>query len=102
MNLVFEDKALHDICDQAAIYDCACPAQLSRQITELRDLFEYQQKCGRATPLDIQVHDRIAESVEEAHATLEKCLADVLTLQGWDRDTLQMPQALLNQRLGRE
>jgi hypothetical protein len=98
----FKEEDLLKICDQAAIYDCACPAQLSRQLIELRSLFAYQQRCGRETSLDIAVHGKIAASVTQAHALLEQCLHEVLTLEGWSMTTLEMPEDLLKLRLRRE
>lgn len=101
MDYLFADDALHRIRDQAAIFDCACPAQLCKQIGDLRELHAYQLQCGRATPLDSAVHDRVATTVETAHEALEHCLRDVLRLEGWNMDTLEMPAELLKTRLNR-
>lgn len=90
----FTDVQLNTIRDQAAIYDCACPAQLCREIGEQRRLYAYQAQCLNRTEVDRQVHERIAAAVRLAHAEMERALEDVLRLEGWDRDTLEMPAGL--------
>jgi hypothetical protein len=87
----FSASALTKILEQAAIYDCACPAQICDRISSLRALYDYQDHCLDLTDTDRKVHSRIAEAVSTAHAQMEDCLADVLKLEGWDMKTLQMP-----------
>ncbi len=88
---------LETINEQAMFYMCACPAQVSAQITNLRNLFEYQSHCLNASSNDevqTQVHQRIGQAVEQAHQILENCLDEVLRLENWDRNTLEMPAGL--------
>jgi hypothetical protein len=82
------------IIDQALVYQCACPAQVATTLLELRDLHDYQRMCIGAAETDRAVHDAIAAATEEAHGRLERCLEEVLVLEGWDRDTLAMPATL--------
>jgi len=84
------------INDQAALYTCACPVHVSLQITNLRKLFDYQLLCIENESLnessvEIEVHHRIAEVARQAHQLMEKCLDEVLELEGWDRIKLVMP-----------
>lgn len=98
------------INNQAALYTCACPLQVSLQITNLRKLFDYQkmcieeyQKAGLDTaPLgsrEMQVRRRIAEVTKQAHQLMEQCLDDILDMEGWDRTTLEMPTTGMRKRI---
>jgi hypothetical protein len=95
----FSALQLSIINDQAALYSCACPLQVSLQITSLRKLFDYQIDCISSEPLadsalQMQVHQRIAEATKQAHQVMEQCLDDILFLEGWDRIKLEMPPGL--------
>jgi len=90
----FSDHQLQRILDEASIYLCACPAQVCRQIQGLRALHSYQESCLIDPKTDKQTHALIAEATLEAHARLERCLDDILTQEGWDRDSLKMPPGL--------
>ena len=91
MKMRFSAVQVSKIIDQALVYQCACPAQVATTILELRDLFDYQQKCRADAASDQAVHEAIARATEDAHARLEACLDEVLALEGWDRETLTMP-----------
>jgi len=82
------------IIDQALVYQCACPAQIATTLLELRDLFDYQVKCADSDDTNRRVHEAIARATVEAHARMELCLDEVLEIEGWDRETLTMPEAL--------
>jgi len=82
------------IIDQALVYQCACPAQIATTLLELRDLFDYQVKCGDGDDTNRRVHEAIARATAEAHTRMERCLDEVLDIEGWDRNTLTMPEAL--------
>ena len=95
----FSALQLSIINDQAALYTCACPLQVSLQIASLRKLFDYQKECiasetSSDNPVQIQVHHRIAEATKQAHQIMEQCLDDILDLEGWDRTKLEMPQGI--------
>jgi hypothetical protein len=94
MPLRYSNAQLHQITDAAMIYMCACPAQVAGQILALRELYGYQRSCLSKRPLMRQVHERIAIATQLAHAELERCLDDVLNLEGWDKATLTMPEGL--------
>lgn len=94
LEMTFSPADLVKILEQAAIYDCACPAQICKQLGSLRALYDYQAHCLNLTDTDRQVHERIAAATTRAHADMEACLEDVLALEGWDRDTLEMPSYL--------
>jgi uncharacterized protein YqeY len=90
----YRDEQLEKIIEEAMIYMCACPAQVAKEIRNLRNLYAYQRDCLSKDGVLAQVHERIAEAVSQAHADMERCLADILELEGWDQDTLTMPEGL--------
>lgn len=90
----FSDDQISQILDQALVYQCACPAQVCRAILGMRELHEYQQDCLDRTDTDKKVHQAIGTSAADSHATMEKCLENILEIEGWDMATLQMPESL--------
>ncbi|TCS72107.1 hypothetical protein EDC61_10621 [Sulfuritortus calidifontis] len=98
LKLHFSAEQLHSIKTQGMIYVCACPAQVADQISKLRGLHAYQQQCLQSGTNERTVHERIAAATREAHAVMEQCLADVLALEGWDPETLEMPAGLRQRR----
>jgi hypothetical protein len=94
----FSDGALMKIVDQAGIYMCACPAQLAVQLLELRKLCRYQLGCMKESPELEASHRCIAAAAQRAQALLEDALDEVLRLEGWDKDTLTMPEDLRARR----
>jgi len=84
--------------DEASVYLCACPAGLCRQIQGLRGLYAYQEDCLSGNNTNAEVHRCIALATEEAHARLEVCLDEILTLEGRDRQSLKMPEGLRQMR----
>ncbi len=90
----FSAVQLQRIIEEAIVYMCACPAQVAQQIQSLRGLYAYQSQCvSRGITLG-EVHQRIAASTAHAHAEMECCLAGILELEGWDLETLTMPEGL--------
>jgi hypothetical protein len=94
MHSRFSNKQLRQITEQGFIFMCACPASVAKQLLLLRELYDYQQKCVSDGALMDQVHVRIAAATQLAHAEMERCLDEVLDLEGWDRATLTMPAGL--------
>jgi len=94
MTYQFSTEQLQAINNQAAIYMCACPAQVSEQLLHLRRLYTYQQRCITSGSVSDAVHRVIAEATRRAHEELEQCLDRVLTMEGWDRATMTMPPGL--------
>jgi len=94
----FSSADLERIVDEGMIYMCACPAQVAREIRQLRELIAYQEACLNGPGNASEVHSCIAEAAREAHARMEVCLDRVLTLEGWDRSTLRMPEGLRRRR----
>lgn len=90
----FSEAQLAAILEQAAIYSCACPAQLCMAINQQRELFGYQAGCLNESDTDITVHRLIAETAASNHANLEACLHKVLELEGWNMQSLEMPDNL--------
>jgi hypothetical protein len=95
----FSALQLSIINDQAALYSCACPLQVSLQIASLRKLFDYQKECiametADESSMQMQVHRRIAEATKQAHQLMELCLDDILDLEGWDRAKMEMPSGI--------
>lgn len=94
----FSDAELARIVEEATLYMCACPGQVAAEIHRLRELFRYQQRCEIGQPANTAVHQAIALAAAQAHLEMENCLDQVLTLEGWDRQTLKMPEGLRLQR----
>ena len=90
----FNAAQISKVIDQSLIYQCACPAQVCRAIFELRELYEYQMNCANDSANDERVHSNIAMATEKAHAVMEECLSEILEIEGWDKVTLAMPEAL--------
>ncbi len=90
----FNPGQISKVIDQALVYQCACPAQVCKSIFELRELYEYQINCANDSVNDQLVHHTIAEATEKAHAVMEECLKRVLEIEGWDAETLVMPDLL--------
>jgi hypothetical protein len=90
----YSSEDISRIIDQALVYQCACPAQIATTLLELRDLFDYQVKCADTDDTNRRVHQAIAQATVDAHARMERCLEEVLDIEGWDRATLTMPEAL--------
>jgi hypothetical protein len=96
MNYVerFTDAELELIVETGLIYMCACPGQVADAVRKLRELYRYQLNCLTSPENESTVHQTIAASTVAAHAQMQDCLDDVLTLEGWDRQTLKMPEGL--------
>jgi hypothetical protein len=94
INAKFNDGQLKMILEEASTYMCACPAQVAEQIRALRRVYKYQTGCIDKGIDQFGVHARIVEAVRLAHTEMEKCLDDVLTREGWDRQTMKMPAGL--------
>ncbi len=90
----FTDAELELIVETGLIYMCACPGQVADTVRKLRELHRYQLECLSVSENDSRVHQAIAASTIAAHAQMQDCLDDVLTLEGWDRQTLKMPADL--------
>lgn len=90
----YSARQLTVILEQAGIYMCACPAQVAAQMLELRKLYRYQLKCIGEMPDLADTHRCIAEAVARAHALLEDALDEVLRIEGWDKESLAMPEGL--------
>jgi hypothetical protein len=99
MNQQYNTLQISKIIDQALIYQCACPAQVCRAIFELRELYDYQMTCALDAQTNDLVHTTIAKTTEKTHAMMEECLTEVLKIEGWDLNTLTMPDALRKQPL---
>lgn len=95
----FSALQLAIINEQAALYTCACPVQVSLQIINLRKLFDYQKDClsketSNDDAMQLQVHRKIAEVTKQAHQIMEQCLDEILDLEGWDRTKMTMPEGI--------
>lgn len=96
LNIQYTNAQIEKIREQGFIYMCACPSQVSEQVSNLRKLFKYQRNCitnGDAL-LDLKTHEMIAEATSKAHDIMQQCLHDVLVHEGWDLETLEMPPNL--------
>jgi hypothetical protein len=94
MDIQYTRKQLSSIREQAMIYQCACPAQVSELLAQMQDLYAYQSNCLNGTDVDVRVHENIAAATMAAYPVIEKCLTDILVLEGWDLNTLVIPEFL--------
>ena len=94
MKLLWSDEQVSKIIDQSLFYQCACPAQVCKEIIGLRHMYAYQASCINQNDTDTLVHARIASDVEQAHQRMEACLQAILELEGWNMETLIMPDEL--------
>ena len=98
MNLTikYSDTQLEKIRGQGLVYMCACPSQVSEQVSNLRRLFAYQLNCmnNSKLTLDTKTHEIIAQATHQAHDIMQVCLDDVLHHEGWNLETLEMPANL--------
>ncbi|ADL54101.1 hypothetical protein [Gallionella capsiferriformans] len=94
MEIKFSTEIISRILEQSMLYQCACPAQVCKNINEQRALYVYQQNCINMTDTDRAVHKCIADAVMQSHAAMEACLEVVLRLEGWDLTTYEMPENL--------
>lgn len=96
MDHVYSAEQLEKVINEATIYICACPAQVAETIRKLRNLYDYQQSCIARDNNEIneEVHNKIARATVEAHRIMEACMEDVLRIEGWDPETLNMPTGL--------
>lgn len=95
----FSDQQLGQIVEEAAVFMCACPAQVAVQLRSLRELYRYQTNCELDPDNDSVVHQAISAATLNAHAVMEDCMERVLTLEGWDRETLKMPAGLRRKQI---
>ena len=93
----YRDDELEKIDFEAQIYMCACPSQVASEILRLRELIAYQYACEQEVPAS-RVHQMIGSAAIKAHVLMEDCLTQVLAAEGWDRQTLKMPEGLRKRR----
>ncbi len=94
MQQTYTTEQLTYIRDQALIYQCACPAQVCVAIDTILKMHALQMQCLNATDTDRSVHERISATAEKCLAELELCLTEILQLEGWNMQTLKMPEYL--------
>ena len=94
----FSDADLEKIIETATFYLCACPAQVAVQLRQLRELIRYQKQCRQDPKNDTSVHLIIEQTSIQAHQLMEECMDQILTIEGWDRQTLVMPEGLRHRR----
>lgn len=94
MKKKFSDEDLRRIVDQAVTYRCACPAQMAELILKSRSVYEYEQRCLQEDDNLPETHRAISETVLQTHVDFEDCLERVLDIEGWDLQTLEMPEGL--------
>jgi len=99
MKLRYTREQLSHIREQALIFQCACPAQVSQMLSAMLELYRYQADCLNRSDVDLRVHQRIAQATSDAYPLLEQCLTEILELEGWDMETLTMPETLQKKML---
>lgn len=95
----FTNDEVTRILEQVLVHQCACPGQLCRVILNLQDLVRYEKDCVDHTATDVRVHHAIESAASQCLDIMQACLTEVLNLEGWDLETLKMPQALLEHQL---
>lgn len=99
MNRQYTHDKLLTIMEQAMIYQCACPSLVTKIASDLQHLYDYQLTCMNNTSNDAEIHSLIAEAATKAYIVIEDCLTRILTLEGWDMNTLKMPDYLIKQQI---
>lgn len=94
MKQQFTSQQINRVMTQSLDYQCACPAQVCGAIVDLREVYDYQSNCIASTVTDVKMHEAIAAAASQAHEILESCLKQVLDMEGWDPETLNLPEAL--------
>ena len=79
------------------VYQCACPAQVAELILRSREVYDYEVNCLKQSDHLQETHQTIAETLVSTLDAYEDCLDRVLDIEGWDRDSLEMP-AFLRER----
>ena len=64
MGRKFTQSQLNDIMEQGMIQQCACPALLTRLLSDARYLNEYQKTCQSDSENDQRVHAAIARATD--------------------------------------
>ena len=90
----YNAEQISKVIDQALIYQCACPAQVCKAIFELRELYDYQINCASDSKNNALVHKTIAAAAEASHEIMEKCLKQILDIEGWNQANFVMPESL--------
>lgn len=90
----FSDAELAQIMGEGLIYMCACPAQVAETIGKVRELYRYQMSCLKDAGSNDLVHQAIAQTASTTHSLLQDCMDQILLLENWNRETLQMPEHL--------
>ena len=90
----FSDAELSQVINEGLIYMCACPAQVADAVRKVRELYRYQMNCLQDSCNERQVHQTIADTAVLTHSQLQDCMDQILVLEKWDRQTLQMPEYL--------
>lgn len=90
----FSDVELAQIISEGLIYMCACPAQVAEAVRKVRELYRYQMNCLKDSENESTVHQTIAQTAAATHGQLQDCMEQILVLEKWDRETLQMPEYL--------
>ena len=96
---LFSDAELGKVIEQSMIYMCACPAQVADSVRKLRELYRYQIRCISNPENDKAVHTEISKSTIAAHSTMQDCLVQIIALEGWDRQRLEMPEGLRKRQM---
>lgn len=95
----FSDSDVKKIVESAMVYQCACPAQVAELLLELRRVEAYESGClEKANDHLSKTHIAIRDAVADVHERMENCLDEVLEIEGWDRNTMEMPENLRSQQ----
>ena len=101
MKNLYTSEQLEKIRGQTAMYQCACPAQVCKAIEQTRYLYNYQQDCLSEKDNQLEVHKVISVAAKQAHEIFENCLTQVLEIEGWDSESLDMPSHLIEKILNK-
>ncbi|WP_445680476.1 hypothetical protein [Radicibacter daui] len=96
----FSQDEIFKLLDQAMVYMCDCPGQVARMISLVREAHDYQGRCLEDRDNLASTHETIKRALEQCHSLLENCLETVIENEGWDRETLEMPEALRRRMIG--
>ena len=92
----FPEESLTAIVQETGEGTCACPAEVCSLILAARRLFEMQLECvlnSEDGPLR-DSHGAIAYYARLVHQQLEERLDQVMSIEGWNPLTLEIPPGI--------
>jgi len=92
--LRFSEAQLRHIQDEAIMYSCGCPEELSEVLMQLRHVRTLMDDCLDTASTDPNTHARVLSMLAIVTPHIEACLGDILESEGWNMETFSLPPAV--------